>query len=48
MKAYGLQYTFHADGWFLLYCAKELVNNGKLQLPTEEQKKVLTTLIAPN
>ena len=48
MQAYGLQYIFFADGWFLLYCMKELVNNGKLKLPTEEQKLSLTTIIVPN
>ena len=48
MQKYGLQYIFFSDGWFLLHCMKELVNNGKLKLPTEEQKKSLTTLIVPN
>lgn len=47
MRAFGLQYIFFSDGWFLLYCMKELVNSGKLQLPTEDQKKSLTTLIVP-
>lgn len=47
MQAYGMQYIFHSDGWFLLYCAKELINNGKLKLPTEEQKKSLSTIIMP-
>lgn len=48
MQKYGLQYTFFSDGWFILHCMKELVNNGKLKLPTEEQKKSLTTIIVPN
>lgn len=48
MQAYGLQYIFYSDGWFLLYCLKELVNSGKLKLPTENQKKSLTTIIVPN
>ena len=47
-QMYGLQHIFFSDGWFILYCLKELVNNGKLKLPTEEQRKSLTTLIAPN
>ena len=33
---------------FILHCMKELLNNGKLKLPTEEQKKSLTTIIVPN
>jgi len=45
IKAYELQYVFHADGWFLLNCMKALLNNGKLKEPTECQKKSLTTLI---
>jgi RNA polymerase sigma factor (sigma-70 family) len=44
MQKYGLQFMFHSDGWFLLHCAKELVANGRLKLPTEEQKKSLTML----
>ncbi|WP_367925654.1 RNA polymerase sigma factor [uncultured Ruthenibacterium sp.] len=48
MQKFGLQYTFFSDGWFILHCMKELVNNGKLKLPTEEQKKSLTTIIVPN
>lgn len=48
MQKFGLQYIFFSDGWFILHCMKELVNNGKLKLPTEEQKKSLTTIIVPN
>ena len=48
MQKYGLQYTFFSDGWFILHCMKVLVENGKLKLPTEEQKKALTTVIVPN
>lgn len=48
MQKFGLQYIFFADGWFILHCMKELVNNGKLKLPTEKQKKSLTTIIVPN
>jgi RNA polymerase sigma factor (sigma-70 family) len=47
-QAFGLQYIFYSDGWFLLHCLKELVNNGKLTLPTEEQKISLTTIITRN
>ena len=48
MQKFGLQYIFFSDGWFILHCLKELVNHGKLKLPTEEQKKSLTTIIVPN
>ena len=48
MQAYGLQHIFFSDGWFLIYCMKELVNNGKLKLPTEEQQKSLSTIFMPN
>ncbi len=47
-QMYGLQYIFFSDGWFILHCLKELVSNGKLKMPTEEQRRSLTTLIAPN
>ncbi len=47
-QMYGLQHIFYSDGWFILHCLKELVNNGKLKLPTDEQRKSLTTLIVPN
>ena len=46
VKAYELQFVFHADGWFLLHCITALLKSGKLKAPTEEQKKSLTTLIA--
>lgn len=45
MRMYGLQYLFYSDAWFILHCLKELVNNGKLALPTEEQKQALTTIL---
>jgi len=45
MAGYGLQNIFYVDGWFILHCMKELVNNGKLRLPAEEQRRALTTLI---
>ncbi len=47
IKEYELQFVFHSDGWFLLHCIVTLLNNGKLKLPTAEQRKSLTTLIAP-
>ena len=46
IKAYELQFVFHADGWFLLHCIIALLKNGKLKEPTEGQRKSLTTLIA--
>lgn len=48
IKEYELQFVFHSDGWFLLHCIVALLNNGKLTIPTEEQKKTLTTIILPN
>ena len=45
-KAQGfcLQSIFYSDGWFLLHCLKNLVNSGKLKLPTEDQRKSLTAV----
>ncbi|BCN29095.1 RNA polymerase sigma factor [Anaeromicropila herbilytica] len=48
MVAFGLQHTFYSDGWFLLYSIKELLENGRLKLPKEEQRIALSTLIMPN
>ena len=48
MQLFELQYVFFSDGWFILHCMKELVNSGRLRLPTEEEKKSLTTIILPN
>ncbi len=45
MRMYGLQHIFYCDAWFLLHCLKELVNNGKLSLPTEKQKQSLMTVL---
>ena len=48
IREYELQFVFHSDSWFLLHCIVALLNNGKLGLPTEEQRKALTTIILPN
>lgn len=48
VKAFELQYLFHSDGWFLVHCLFALLRSGKLQIPTENQKKSMTTLIFPN
>lgn len=48
MQECVLQYIFCSDAWFLLHCMKELVNNGKLIPPAENQKNSVTALIAPN
>ena len=45
IKEYDLQFVFHTDGLFLLHCIVALLENGKLKLPTEGQRKALTTLI---
>lgn len=45
MQSYQLQSVFGSDGWFILHCMKALVNQGKLKVPEEEQKRSLTTLL---
>lgn len=47
VKEYELQFIFHSDGWFLLHCIHALLENGKMQKPTEGQRKALTTVIFP-
>jgi len=44
MQKFGLQYIFYSDGWFLIHCLKNLVNSGRLKLPTEDQKQSLTAI----
>lgn len=44
-RQFGHQYIFYSDGWFILYCLEVLMENGKLRLPAEEQRKSLTTVI---
>ncbi len=46
VRAFGLQYVFSSSGIFILYCIKNLLASGKLTLPTEEQKKALTIIVA--
>ena len=46
--AYELQFLFHSDGWFLIHCLFALLRSDKLQIPTENQKKSMLTLIFPN
>ena len=46
MQEFLMQYVcFSSDGWFILHCLHELVANGKLKPPTEEQKNALTTVV---
>ena len=45
IREYDLQFVFHTDGLFLLHGMVALLKNGKLKLPTEGQRKALTTLI---
>lgn len=47
MQMHGLQFTFYADGWFVLYCMKELLHAGLLRQPKAEQKAELTTILVP-
>ncbi len=44
-KKYNLQYAFHCDGAFIWNCICVLLENGKLKLPAEGQKKALTTIL---
>ena len=43
--AYEMQFIFCSDGWFLLHCVAALLRNGKLKLPTQGQRKALTTVL---
>ncbi len=45
MQEYVHQYIFSSDGWFLIYCLWELVENGKLQVPEEKDKASLSKII---
>jgi len=45
MMKHNMQYVYYSDGWFILHCMKTLVENGKLQLPREDQRQSLTTVI---
>ncbi len=47
VREYELQFIFRSDGWFLLHCITELLENGKLRKPTEKQRRSLTTIILP-
>ena len=45
LREYELQFTVFGDKRFITNCLCELVRNGKLQPPTEEQKSALSTII---
>ena len=47
VRLYELQGVFTADGAFLMHCMLYLLQEGKLTLPTEEQKKSVSMLILP-
>jgi len=44
-RAYGLQHMFLSDGLFIIHALNKLVENGKLKLPTEEQRNALGAVI---
>ena len=44
-RAYGLQHLFHSDGHFIIYLLNKLIEDGKLQLPTEEQRNSLCAVV---
>ncbi len=48
MKKFGLQFLFYCDGWFCLHCLKELVNSGRLKIPSEEEKRAMTMILIRN
>lgn len=43
-QSYGLQHILHNDAFFILHCLKNLVNAGKLRLPTDKQRMSLTAV----
>lgn len=47
VRAYEMQGAFGTDGRFLVQCILYLLREGKLALPTETQKKSVSTLILP-
>jgi hypothetical protein len=44
-QAFGLQHMFLSDGLFIIYALNKLVENGKLKLPTEEQRNSLGAVV---
>ncbi|MBE6563589.1 MAG: sigma-70 family RNA polymerase sigma factor [Ruminococcaceae bacterium] len=45
MQEFVQQYLLSSDGWFLIYCLWELVENGKLQVPEEKDRSSVTKII---
>ncbi len=45
MQKYGLQHIFYSNSNFVISCLKELISNGRLKAPKEEEKISLTTVI---
>ena len=45
VRQHMVQYTLNCDGAFIWNCICVLLENGKLKLPTEGQKKALTTIL---
>lgn len=44
-RQFQLQNIFYSDGWFVLHCIMELLENGRLKQPGEEQRRGLMTVI---
>lgn len=45
MRKYGLQHIFYQNSNFVTSCLSELVSNGRLKAPKEEEKVSLTTVV---
>lgn len=47
-RIYDMQDIFLSDPWLVVHVLKHLEENGKLKAPSEEQKKMIISLIFIN
>ena len=43
-RLFGLQHIFYLDGWMLLYMAKQLVDDGRLIVPSEDKRRMMSVM----
>lgn len=48
VQEFELQYVFSSDGWFVFHCIRALLENGRLKMPTDDQRKSISTIIVQN
>ncbi|MCH5212710.1 MAG: hypothetical protein J1G06_06830, partial [Oscillospiraceae bacterium] len=45
-RLFGLQHIFYLDGWLLLYMERQFVGDGRLIVPSEDKRRMMSVMFA--